>query len=93
MTLLGRPIHPTASPASPVVTINPRFTSNIQSTRDCEKKADLPAAGGELRLPAHRAQRRRAVDLRSRVAPDRGGRHQTVPTTGVTRRALASSSS
>jgi hypothetical protein len=41
-TLLGHPFLPTGTPWSGVVTLNPRWATNKQFTRDCEKNIDLP---------------------------------------------------
>jgi hypothetical protein len=40
--LLGHPVVPTGTPWSGVVTINPRWDTNKQFTRDCEQNVDLP---------------------------------------------------
>ncbi|MGA8114986.1 MAG: N-acetylmuramoyl-L-alanine amidase [Actinocatenispora sp.] len=45
MTLLGRPIIPTGTSHSPVVTINPAFSRNVQQVTDCEQDTDVQAQG------------------------------------------------
>ncbi|HEX3813886.1 MAG TPA: N-acetylmuramoyl-L-alanine amidase [Mycobacteriales bacterium] len=42
LALLGKPIHQTGTSHSPVVTINPRFASNVQTVTDCEAGTSLP---------------------------------------------------
>lgn len=43
LTLLRNPIRPTATRHSPVVTINPRFSTNVQQVTDCETNDPVPA--------------------------------------------------
>ncbi|GGO81569.1 N-acetylmuramoyl-L-alanine amidase [Wenjunlia tyrosinilytica] len=50
--LLHRPLRPTASHRSELITINPRFRRNIQHARDCEKNQDLPDQGTSF-VPLH----------------------------------------
>lgn len=42
MALLGHPITRTATPRSPVVTIDPKFATNIQTVKDCDANKPLP---------------------------------------------------
>ncbi len=45
MTLLGRPIFQTATSHSNVVTIRPRFDTNLQHVTDCEQSTEVPDQG------------------------------------------------
>ena len=42
MDLLGKPIRPSGTSHSPVVTINPKFADNVQTVTDCEANKPLP---------------------------------------------------